>query len=221
MEATGHGVAFVTARACRELSIELSRASVVIQGFGNVGSHTARRLSELGARVSAVSDVYGGVFSERGIDIAQAIAHVSENGRLEGLPGTEPVDNDALLAMPCDVLIPAALEGAINCENEQQVRARLIVEAANMPVTHGADDSLSARGIAIVPDLFANAGGVTASYFEWVQNVQQFAWSREVLLGRLEDQLDAAYDVIEVIRAASGVDLRTAAYEVAVQRVSL
>jgi glutamate dehydrogenase (NAD(P)+) len=219
LEATGHGVAFVTARACRKLSLNIDRADVAIQGFGNVGSHTARRLAEVGAHVIALSDVYGGVFCKRGIDIAKALAHVSESGRLEGLPGTEPVSNEELLELACDVLIPAALDGTIHCDNESRIRAQLIVEAANMPVTHGADESLSARGITIVPDILANAGGVIASHAEWVQNLQQFPWGRELLLERLEERLAQAYDAVEGLQSSKAVDLRTAAYELAVQRV--
>jgi glutamate dehydrogenase (NAD(P)+) len=219
LEATGHGVAFVTALACRERSIDLAEARVAIQGFGNVGSHTARRLAELGARIVAVSDVRGGVFCDRGIDVLAAIAHVEESGSVEGLPESEPISNEELLELPCDALIPAALDGTIDCDNEPKIRAGLVVEAANMPVTHGADESLGARGVAIVPDILANAGGVIASYFEWVQNIQQFPWSREVLLQRLEADLDRAFKAVEAARASTGVDARTAAYELAVQRV--
>ena len=171
LEATGHGVAFVTRRACRELSIDLEGARIAVQGFGNVGSHAARRLAELGARVIALSDVYGGVYAEPGIDIPAAQAHVAEAGRLAGLPGTEAIGNDALLQLPCEVLIPAALDGTVHCDNEAGLRARVVVEAANMPVTHMADESLADRGVIVVPDILANAGGVTASYFEWVQNI--------------------------------------------------
>ena len=161
----------------------------------------------------------GGVFCESGIDVSEAAAHVSENGRLEGLPRAEPIDNEELLSLPCELLIPAALDGTIHCENESGIRARVVVEAANMPVTHGADTSLSDRGVVIVPDLLANAGGVSASYFEWVQNMQQLPWSRETLLQRLEQYLDRAYDTVAALVEKRGVDSRTAAYGLAVERV--
>lgn len=219
LEATGHGVAFVTGLACREQRIDLKGARVVVQGFGNVGSHAARRLSELGALVVGVSDLYGGVFSKDGINVPAAIAHAQETGRLEGLPGAEPISNEDLLRLPCDVLVPAALDGTVTCDNESRVQARLVVEAANMPVTHGADAALAARRVTIVPDILANAGGVIASYFEWVQNIQQMPWSRETLLQRLEEQLTAAWDAVGSLRAKKRLDLRTGAYEIAVQRV--
>ena len=165
-EATGHGVAEVAAWAARDLGIDISSARVVIQGFGNVGSHAARRLSEIGARVIAVSDVHGGVIRESGLDVPNAIAHVGQTGRLEGLGGTEPISNDELLGLPCEILIPAAMEGAIHCGNVDKVRAQLVVEAANMPTTHMADEHLRDAGVTVIPDLLANAGGVIVSYFE-------------------------------------------------------
>lgn len=217
-EATGHGVAEVAARAARDLGIDVSSARVVIQGFGNVGSHAARRLHEMGAKVIAVSDVHGGVFREDGLDVPSAIAHVKETGRLEGLPEAEPIRNDELLALPCQILIPAALEAAIHCGNVERVRATLVVEAANMPVTHMADDRLQDAGTTVVPDLLANAGGVTASYFEWVQNIQQFPWTRDTVLGRLDDCLSHAYESVHRASEDERVSMRTAAYEQAVQR---
>ncbi len=219
LEATGHGVAFIAAQACKDMGIEVHEARVVVQGFGNVGSHTARRLAELGSHIIALSDVHGGVVCEDGIDVSEAMAHVGSTGRLDGLPGSIPISNDELLQLPCDILIPAALEATIDCDNEAGVRARLIVEAANMPVTHGADTSLRNRGISIVPDLLANAGGVIASYFEWVQNVQQFPWDGETVLQRLEQRLLRAYRQARALAESSNIDLRTAGYELAIGRV--
>jgi glutamate dehydrogenase (NAD(P)+) len=166
LEATGHGVAFLTGRMAADLAQPIADASVAIQGFGNVGSHTARRLAAMGARVIALSDVNAGVVCDTGIDIERARRQVAETGRLEGLPGTEPISNAELLELPCDILIPAAIEGTINCDNAEAVKARLVVEAANTPVTHKADKTLQERGISLVPDLLANAGGVLASYYE-------------------------------------------------------
>ena len=217
-EATGHGVAEIAVRAARDHGLDISSARVVIQGFGNVGSHAARRLTEIGARVIAVSDVYGGVLCESGLDVPNATAHVEQTGRLEGLEGTEPMSNDELLALPCEILIPAALEAAIHCGNVDDVHARLVVEAANMPVTHMADAHLQDAGVTIVPDLLANAGGVTVSYFEWVQNIQQFPWTRDSVLARLDDRLSRAYDSVRSAAQANEISMRTAAYEQAVQR---
>ncbi len=219
LEATGHGVAFVTALACHELSMPIGEARVVIQGFGNVGSHTALRLAEMGTRIVGLSDVHGGVVSRDGIDVRQALGHTMEAGRLTDAPGTEPVTNEELLELPCDILIPAALEGTINCDNEPKIRAKLIVEAANLPVTHMADDCLRERGVVIVPDILANAGGVVASYFEWAQNIQQFPWDRETVIKRMEDRLLNAYEAVRSSVVSSRVDMRTAAYDVAVRRV--
>lgn len=219
LEATGYGVAFTAELACKSIGMPLEGAKVAIQGFGNVGSHTAQRLAELGARIVGLSDVHGGVFSEGGIDVAQALAYQSQSGRLEGLPATESISNDELMASSCDVLIPAALDGAITCDNEEQVQARLIIEAANMPVTHMADETLRERGVTIVPDILANAGGVIASYFEWAQNIQQFPWARDTLLERLEERLKRAYAQVSAKSTSCGIDLRTAAYELAIERV--
>jgi len=220
LEATGHGVACITAATCEEMGLPLSQARIVIQGFGNVGSHAALRLNEMGATIVAISDVFGGVYCEDGVNVAAAVRHARKHGRLQGLEGTEDISNEALLALPCDILIPAAMEGAINCNNADDIRASLIIEAANMPVTHMADDKLRGRGVIIVPDILANAGGVTASYFEWVQNIQQFPWEREDVLERLRNILLRAYDEVRRYGQERHLDLRTAAYGIAVSRVS-
>lgn len=217
-EATGHGVAEIAARAAGDLGIDISSARVVIQGFGNVGSHTARRLSELGAQIIAISDVHGGGIRESGLDITAAIAHVRETGQLEGLANAAPISNDELLALPCEILIPAALEAAIHCGNVDGVRATLVVEGANMPITHMADDHLQDAGITVVPDLLANAGGVTASYYEWVQNIQQFPWTRDAVLSRLDECLSRAYHSVQQAATEERISMRTAAYEQAIRR---
>ncbi len=163
LEATGYGVAYVTAMACDYLDIPLQGASVVIQGFGNVGSFAALRLEAMGTHIVAISDMYGGLFNAQGINIESAIEHVRKTGRLEGFADAQPVSNELLLGLSCDVLIPAALEGTINCDIEAAIQAKLIVEAANMPVTHMASDKLQNRDVVIIPDILANAGGVIAS----------------------------------------------------------
>jgi len=219
LEATGYGVAFVTALTFDHLDIPLKNASVVIQGFGNVGSHAALRLQSMQAHIVGISDVNGGLYNAHGIDIGSAIQFVQENGSLKGFPHAESISNEQLLMLPCDALIPAAMEGTINCEIEAEIKAAVIVEAANMPVTHMANDKLRARGTIIVPDILANAGGVIASYFEWVQNVQRFAWDRETVQQRMEAHLSRAYTEIRRLSEDGHVDLRTAAYQLAVMRV--
>ncbi|MDQ6960383.1 MAG: Glu/Leu/Phe/Val dehydrogenase dimerization domain-containing protein, partial [Mariprofundaceae bacterium] len=211
LEATGFGVAFITGRTCNDLSIPLKQARISIQGFGNVGAHAALRLNEMGARIVAISDVFGGVYCKDGVDIRAAQRHVQQNGRLQGLKGAEEISNDALLALPCDVLIPAAMEGAINCGNADAIQARLVIEAANMPVTHMADDKLRAHGIVIVPDILANAGGVTVSYFEWVQNIQRFPWDEHEVFKRMETYLSRAYEDVRQRSRSKEVDMRTSA----------
>ncbi len=219
LEATGHGVAHLTHKAAEEMSLIPEQSRVVIQGFGNVGSHAASGLASKGYRIIALSDVNGGVINEAGISIDHALAHVAESGTLTGLSGTAPISNADLLELPCEILVPAALEATITCDNADAIQAQLVVEAANMPLTHRADDQLQQRGIVIVPDLLANVGGVLASYYEWVQNLQQFPWDRETVLSRLESRLSRTYDAVTILANEQQIDLRGAAYELAIRRV--
>jgi len=219
LEATGHGVAHLADRAATDMSLKPEQSRVVIQGFGNVGSHAAIALANHGYKIIALSGSRGGVFSERGIDISLALAHVRETGALTGLAGAEPVSNAELLELPCEILIPAALEATITCDNVDAIQAKLVVEAANMPITHRADERLQKRGIIIVPDLLANVGGVLASYYEWVQNLQQFPWERELVLGRLEKRLSRTYDNVRDLARQQQIDMRSAGYELAIKRV--
>ncbi len=220
LEATGYGVATVTRQAAADIGLKLKAARVVIQGFGNVGSHLALRLAELGATVIALSDARGGVLCEGGIDVAAARNHVREHHWLEGLPGTDSISNAELLELPCDILIPAAMEATIDCDNADSIKASLIVEAANMPLTHHADDILRERGVTVVPDVLANAGGVLTSYYEWVQNLQEFPWERDTVLYRLDERLLRVYGEVRRLAQARQVDMRDAAYELAIRRVS-
>ncbi|HEB63758.1 MAG TPA: glutamate dehydrogenase [Gammaproteobacteria bacterium] len=219
LEATGHGVAFLTDKAAAEMSLTPENSRVVIQGFGNVGSHAAITLANKGYKIIAISDVHGGVYCEDGIDISLALAHLHETDALAGLAGTLPVSNAELLELPCEILVPAALEATLTCDNADAIQAKLVVEAANMPVTHRANDQLKQRGITIVPDLLANVGGVLVSYYEWVQNLQQFPWERQLVLSRLEKRLSNTYDAVRDLAQEQQVDLRTAAYELAIKRV--
>jgi len=220
LEATGYGVAHLTHKVADELSLSPKTSSVVIQGFGNVGSHAAIRLAQMGYRIVGLSDVYGAVMSDAGLDVAAALEHSTKTGRLNGLAGSDSISNEELFKLPCDILIPAALEAAINCDNEAAIQAKIIVEAANMPVTHMADEKLQDRGLLIIPDLLANAGGVLVSYFEWVQNLQQFPWDKDTVLSRLDLRLSQVYERVRDMAGEHQVDLRTAAYELAIKRVS-
>ena len=219
-EATGRGVVW----ALEEMLIDLGGGAVAskrcaIQGFGNVGSWAARFLHERGAKVVAVSDVKGGVTSPEGLDIPALATHVRQRGSVAGFPGTDSVTNEALLTLDVDVLIPAALGGVLTRDNAKDVRARWVVEAANGPTTPEADEILHARGIPILPDIYANAGGVTVSYFEWVQNVQQFTWEEDKVNAELHRHLREAYATIARVAREHRVPLRTAAFIVAIGRV--
>lgn len=220
MEATGRGVYVVTREACKALNMRLEGASVIVQGFGNVGSVTARLLHEAGARIVGLSDVYGAVYNERGIDVNRAVRYVQEHGTLKGLPDTSAMDGKQLLEMPCDILIPAALEGQLTHTNARRIQAKLIVEAANGPTTTEADAIFRERGIPVVPDILANAGGVTVSYFEWVQDLQHFFWAEDEINKRLEQIMVRSFEAINNKRLEQDSDFRLGAYLLAVSRVA-
>ncbi|MFP6645411.1 MAG: Glu/Leu/Phe/Val dehydrogenase dimerization domain-containing protein [Candidatus Latescibacterota bacterium] len=218
--ATGRGVSIITREAAREFDIELKGARVAIQGFGNVGSWTARLLTEMGATIVAVSDASGGLFAADGLAVDDLFNYCRERRTIEGFGSGESISNDDLLTMDCDILIPAALGGSITKDNAKEVRARMIVEAANSPVTTIADAILEERGIPIVPDILANAGGVTVSYFEWVQNIQAFTWDEQHVNEQLENILSRAYQSVVHIMQEKKVPMRTAAFSIAIQRVA-
>jgi glutamate dehydrogenase (NAD(P)+) len=219
-EGTGRGVAFVTAEAMAHLGLPLAGARVVIQGFGNVGSIAARLLREMGVAVVAVSDVQGGLYNPKGLDVAALLAHTQGGRWVREFPGGEPVDNEELLALPCEILVPAALGGVLTAQNAARVSARLIVEGANGPATAEADRTLRDRGVFIVPDVLANAGGVIVSYFEWVQDLQFFFWEEGEVNARLREILVRAFQRTLATSRERGVDLRTAALLEAVTRVA-
>ncbi len=220
LEATGRGVVIVAREAARWQGLELAEASVAVQGFGNVGGTAARVFHEAGARVVAVSDVNGGIYNERGLDIPAVLRHVQEAGTVVGFPGAEFITNQQLLELPVDLLVPAALENVITAENAPKVRAKMVVEGANGPTTPEADAILQDKGILVVPDILANSGGVTASYFEWVQDLQSFFWSEAEVNKRLEFIMLNAFKEVLRVHQEKGVDLRTAAYILAVGRVA-
>jgi len=190
-----------------------------VQGFGNVGSATAKTFVELGARVVGISDVSGGYYASKGIDVAAAIAYARQHRSLEGFSGGERVSNLQLLEQPCDVLVPAALEDQITVENAGRIQARLIVEGANGPTRPEADRILERNGIVVVPDIVANAGGVIVSYFEWCQDRAGLFWKESEVNARLEEQLLENFHAVRKLAGQRGISLRTAAYVVAIDRV--
>lgn len=218
-EATGRGV-FITAReAARHREIPLEGARVVVQGFGNVGGIGARLFHEAGARVIAISDHTATLVNEVGIDIPAALAYAAAHGGLKGFPGAGEIDGEAFWQLDCEFLIPAALEGQITAARAEHIRARIIVEGANGPTTPAADDILRERGILVVPDVLANAGGVTVSYFEWVQDFSSFFWTEEEINERLERIMVNAFNAIWRIAQEKSVSLRTGAFIIACHRV--
>ena len=221
MEATGRGVYITTREACKVLDIPLKGARVIVQGFGNVGSITARLLHEAGCRVVGLADVTGGYYNKDGIDVKIALRYSQEHGGLlKDLPHAERVEDKGILEMPCDILIPAALEGQLTEENAPRIQAKLIIEAANGPTTNEADAIFHQRGIPVVPDILANAGGVTVSYFEWVQDLQHFFWTEDEINARLERIMVRSFEAVEAKREEQNCDYRLAAYLLAVSRVA-
>ena len=220
LEATARGVQVVTREAMHHLGMKLDASSVVIQGFGNVGSISARLLRELGCRIVGLSDISGGGYNANGINVSRALRYSREHGSLRGLPETEAVTNAELLELPCDVLVPAALENQLTGRNAPRVKARLIVEAANGPTTPDADRVFADRGITVVPDILANAGGVTVSYFEWVQDLQRFFWAEDEINHRLESIMTRAFHAVQHKAEEQGTNLRMGAYLLSVARVA-
>jgi glutamate dehydrogenase (NAD(P)+) len=221
-EATGRGVMYVMQEYARDFGIPLKDGRVVIQGFGNVGAHLARLLvTEAGARVIAVTDVAGGVVNEKGLDIAGLLRHSAERRPLSAWHGGRSITNEELWTIPCEWLVPAALGGVITKErNARTVDCRVVVEAANEPTTPTADLILAERGIAVLPDFLANAGGVTVSYFEWSQNLQQHRWTHERVNTELKETITRAYAQVRDLAKEKGASFRTAAYAIAIQRVA-
>jgi len=219
LEATGRGLLYVTRETLKRVGRDLPDSAVAVQGFGNVGSNAARLLHLAGARVVAVSDVSGAIYDPRGLDMPRVLAYYGETGQLSGFPGAQALDNQALLRLPVDVLLPAAMEGQITADNAAEVEARIIVEGANGPTTPEADEILARRGVLLVPDILANAGGVVVSYFEWVQDRYAYFWKEAEVVERLEEKMVAAFDAVWNMREQFEVDTRTAAYILAVNRI--
>ena len=219
-EATGRGCVFAIEEAARVRNIDLANASVVIQGFGNVGSVAARLISELGTKVVAIGDVKGGIYNPNGLDVSAVAKHCAETGTVVGFKEAEPVTNAELLVLPCDILIPAALENQLTIENASRVQASMICEAANGPTSPEADRIFEERGIYVLPDIYANAGGVTVSYFEWAQAQQAFPWTEQQVNERLKQFMARSFAAVHETSLKYGVSMRTAALVRAISRVA-
>jgi glutamate dehydrogenase (NAD(P)+) len=217
--ATGRGVMDVLAEALAEQGRSFGDITVAVQGFGNVGSNAARLIAERGAKIVAVADHTGGVCAETGLDIPALVAWVAEHGGVKGFPSGEAFDSSDIITWDADVLVPAALEDAIHKDNAAAVKARIIVEGANGPTTPEASQILNDRGVLIIPDILANAGGVTVSYFEWAQNIQQFRWDEERVNQELDKKMSRAYRSVREVASEHGLDMRTAAFVLAIRRV--
>jgi glutamate dehydrogenase (NAD(P)+) len=217
--ATGRGLLYITREILRDVGLPMKGTRFAIQGFGNVGSHTAQLLWQDGGVVIAVSDVYGGVHNPQGLDIPGLFEHVKRTGTVTGFGGGLACTNDDVIGADCDVLIPAALGHALHRQNAHTVRARLVIEGANGPTDPEADELLEKRGVLIVPDILANAGGVTVSYYEWVQNLQHLSWEEDRVNAELEKTMKEGYDRVAQLARSRKVSLRTAAFILAIGRV--
>jgi glutamate dehydrogenase (NAD(P)+) len=217
--ATGRGVMDVLSEALSETGKSFSDVTVAVQGFGNVGSNAARLIAEQGANIVAVADHTGGVSKADGLDIPALIEYVAEHEGVKGFSGGEAFDNSEIITWDADVLVPAALEDAIHKDNAADVKASIIVEGANGPTTPEADEILNQRGVLIIPDILANAGGVTVSYFEWTQNIQRFKWDEERVNEELDKIMHKAYRSVREEATEHGIDMRTAAFVLAIRRV--
>ena len=219
-EATGRGVMIATRESAKHVGIDINGATVAVQGFGNVGSISAALLTAIGAKVVAITDWKGGVHNARGLEIDKLIDYVRQNRTVAGFGGGEPLTNEALFALDVDVLIPAALENQITMDNAPSIRAKILVEGANGPTTPEANQHLHERGVFVVPDILANSSGVTASYFEWVQDRYGYFWTLDEVNNRLESKMVEAFSAVVNTATRYKVDMRTAAYIVAINRVA-
>jgi glutamate dehydrogenase (NAD(P)+) len=220
VEATGRGVTIVARETARHLGVPLAGARVAVQGYGNVGSIAAMLLQESGCKIVAASDSGGGVYIPKGLDPADLLRHKQHTGSVAGYRGSDAVTNDDLLELPCELLVPSALEGQITKDNAAQIKARIVVEGANGPTTPEADDILRDRKVFVVPDILANAGGVVVSYFEWVQDLQSFFWTEEEINERLERIMVRSFREVLETSQDKEVDMRTGALMRAVARLN-
>ena len=219
-EATARGTVYCIVKAAAHLGMDLKTCTVAVQGFGNAGSIAARLIRDEGSTVVAVSDSTGGIANPNGLDVDRVIAWKKEHGTVQGFPGSRDVTNEDVLETECDILIPAALENQVTVQNAPNIKAKLVAEAANGPITPAADVILYDRGIFLIPDILCNAGGVTVSYFEWVQDLNRDHWSEAIVNAKLKEIMDRAFDETLRLSKAEEVNMRTAAYLLAVQRVA-
>lgn len=217
--ATGLGVVFITEKALEKIGMKMSGITMVIQGFGNVGSHAALYAHQRGAKVIAVSDVSGGIHNPSGLNVPELLKYVVEHKVVRGFPGAEPISNDDLLTLKCDVLAPCAMENQISETNAHKIQAKIIAEGANGPTNNAATKILTERDVMICPDILANGGGVIVSYFEWVQGMQQFFWSENEVNDRMKQIINGAFDKVWELKTEKKVDMRTAAMAQAVRRL--
>jgi glutamate dehydrogenase (NAD(P)+) len=219
-EATGRGLVSLLPSSARHVGIDVETAAVAVHGFGNVGTYASLAASQMGARVVAVTDVKGGLYNSNGLDVEGLIKWTDENDFLEGFPDADTITNDELFGVECDVLIPAATGGVITKDNADDIKAKLILEGANGPTTQEADRILENNNVFVVPDILANAGGVTVSYFEWVQDLQNYFWSESEIVGRLREIMSRAFGEVLDISINENVDMRTAALIKGIRRVT-
>jgi glutamate dehydrogenase (NAD(P)+) len=219
-DATGRGLLIVCNEAAKKFNLDIPKTRVVIQGAGNVGGTAARLMHEVGYKIIAISDVFGGIVDLKGLDVPDVLAYLHVNKSLEGYPNAERVSNTDLLEIECDILVPAATENQITSKNAHRVKCRVLAEGANGPTTANADRILKENGVFVIPDILANAGGVTVSYFEWVQNRMGFYWTERTVNERLEEMMVAAFN--DVVKYAEGhnVNSRIASYMLAIDRVA-
>jgi glutamate dehydrogenase (NAD(P)+) len=220
-EATARGCAFVIREACRTKNIDVKGAVVAIQGFGNAGSIAADLLHQQGAKVIAVSDSKGGILNRKGLDVPALLTYKRKTGSVVNFPGTEAISSEAVLELPCDILVPAALENQITAANAARVQAKVVAEAANGPTTPAADAILFQKGVLVLPDILANAGGVTVSYFEWVQDLQELFWDEDEVNKKLEKVMVKSFNDVLAMATTHNVDMRTGAFMLAIDRVAM
>jgi len=218
-EATGRGVMYALEEALSDCGMSLAGRTVALQGFGNVGSHAARLIAERGGKIVAVADHAGAVHREGGLDVPALVEWVKEHRTVDGFAGGDAFDGAEIITWPAEVLIPAALENAITAEHAKDLKAKIVIEAANGPTTPDAHEILVNRDVLVVPDILANAGGVTVSYFEWAQNIQRFSWEYERVVDELEKTMRRAYGTVRDLAKQKSIDLRTAAFTLGIQRV--
>jgi glutamate dehydrogenase len=220
VEATGRGVVITIREAAKRLDLDLHKMTAVIQGFGNVGSITAKFLKESGVKVIGVTDAKGGAYNSHGLDVMKLIDFVKENGSVKGFPDSKHLSNENLFSLQCDILIPAALENQITGDNADTIKAKIVAEAANGPTTPQGNKILEDKGVFVIPDILCNAGGVTVSYFEWVQNAMHYSWKEKEVIEKLEERMQDAFKAVYDMRDAKNVKMREAAYLVGVGRLA-